>query len=87
MIPHLIEDSLPILVGQNMCIDCHELPDSIGAKRMPGEPTPAPKSHYTDLRRNPNTVKKRIIGARYFCVQCHAPQTDAKPLVENTFGR
>ncbi len=24
---------------------------------------------------------------RYFCTQCHVPQTDAKPLVENTFKR
>jgi cytochrome c-type protein NapB len=24
---------------------------------------------------------------RYFCTQCHVPQTDAKPLVDNTFQR
>ncbi|OAD21154.1 periplasmiC nitrate reductase, diheme cytochrome c subunit, partial [Candidatus Thiomargarita nelsonii] len=26
-----------------------------------------------------------IAPLRYFCTQCHAPQVDAKPLVENTF--
>ncbi|WP_175463882.1 nitrate reductase cytochrome c-type subunit, partial [Vibrio cholerae] len=24
---------------------------------------------------------------RYFCLQCHVPQADAKPLVENDFER
>jgi cytochrome c-type protein NapB len=26
-----------------------------------------------------------VSARRYFCVQCHVPQTNAKPLVENTF--
>jgi len=29
---------------------------------------------------------KRVVGAYYQCTQCHAPKTDAKPLVDNTFG-
>lgn len=87
VIPHLIEDSLPIKVGQNMCIDCHDLADSIGEKREPGDPTPIPKSHYTDLRRSPDKVTEKVTGARYFCNQCHAPQADARPLVANTLDQ
>jgi cytochrome c-type protein NapB len=26
-----------------------------------------------------------ISPRRYFCMQCHVPQTDAKPLVDNVF--
>ncbi|MCB1961304.1 MAG: nitrate reductase cytochrome c-type subunit, partial [Rhodocyclaceae bacterium] len=28
-----------------------------------------------------------ISPRRYFCNQCHVPQFDAKPLVENTFKK
>jgi cytochrome c-type protein NapB len=87
VIPHLVEDSLPIKVGENMCMDCHDLPDQIGVKREHGEPTPMPESHYMDLRRSPDKVTKKVIGARYFCVQCHAPQADAEPLVANTLDQ
>ena len=26
-----------------------------------------------------------VTPRRYFCTECHVPQTDAKPLVDNTF--
>ncbi|MFZ1045029.1 MAG: nitrate reductase cytochrome c-type subunit, partial [Pseudolabrys sp.] len=26
-----------------------------------------------------------VTPRRYFCTACHVPQTDAKPLVDNTF--
>ncbi len=87
VIPHLIEDSLPIKVGENMCMDCHDLADQIGAKREPGDPTPIPKSHYIDLRRSPDKVTRKVTGARFFCNQCHAPQADTRPLVVNTFDQ
>ena len=86
VIPHLVEDLLPITMEQNMCLDCHNLPDQIGAKREPGEPTPMPESHYTDLRRSPDKVTEKVIGARYVCHQCHVAQTDARPLVANTLA-
>ena len=68
-----------------MCLECHDLPDQIGQEPAPGEPSPMPASHYTDLRRSPDEVTQEVIGARYVCTQCHAPQTNAQPLVANTY--
>lgn len=84
-IPHRVEGFLPIKAGQNMCLGCHQKPDQIGQSARPGVPTPMPASHYTDLRRAPDKVTHKLIGARYICTQCHAPQTDAPPLVVNTY--
>ncbi len=85
MISHQVDDFLPLKIGENMCLDCHLLPEMIGEKVEAGEPTPIPASHYTDLRRSPDKVTKELIGARFTCVQCHRPQADAKPLVANTY--
>jgi cytochrome c-type protein NapB len=85
VVPHQVEDFLPIRVGENMCLECHDLPGQIGQEPEPGEPGPMPASHYTDLRRSPDEVTQTVIGARYVCTQCHAPQTNAQPLVANTY--
>ncbi len=85
-IPHDISDFLPITADGNMCIACHNQPDQWGKKREQFTPTPIPQSHYTDLRNAPGKVTDHLINARYNCNQCHVPQHDAKPLVENTFG-
>jgi cytochrome c-type protein NapB len=87
LVPHLIRDFLPIRIGENACADCHDAQDQIGEALGEGEPTPIPASHYTDLRRAPEKVGKKLVGARYVCTQCHAPQTDAVLLVANTYGR
>jgi len=55
--------------------------------KKPGEPTPLPASHYTDLRNAPGKVGDTVTGARWVCTSCHVPQTDAKPLVGNRFTR
>jgi cytochrome c-type protein NapB len=39
-------------------------------------------THYMD--RNTQFLAE-VSPRRYFCNQCHVVQTDAKPLVENTF--
>lgn len=85
-IPHDIADFLPITTASNMCISCHDQPGQWGKKRDKGTPTPIPQSHYTDLRNAPGKVTDHLINARYNCNQCHVPQTDAAPLVENTFS-
>jgi cytochrome c-type protein NapB len=77
MIPHSLDDMLPITLARNNCLMCHQQPDRIGQK-SPGAPTPLPASHYTSA--------KKLQGSRYNCVTCHAPQADAKPLVRNTYG-
>ena len=85
-IPHDIGDFLPITAQSNMCIACHAVPDQWGKKREKGTPTPIPQSHYTDQRNAPGKVTDHLINARYNCNQCHVPQMDATPLVENTFS-
>ena len=82
VIPHTVVDFVPITADGNMCIDCHAIEDA-----GQGDPTPIPTSHYTDLRNDPGTVMDEVVGARYRCTACHAPQTDAPPLVENHFGQ
>jgi cytochrome c-type protein NapB len=83
-VPHDIESFLPLTLDNNMCISCHDRPEMMG-KRQEGEPTPMPASHYTDLRHAPGKVRGKVVGARFVCVQCHVPQANVKPLVENTF--
>lgn len=86
-IPHTVGDFLPITAETNMCAACHTRPDLWDAQRAKGDPTPIPKSHYTDLRNAPDKVGEAVVGARYNCVECHVAQMNAKPLVANTFGR
>ena len=87
MIPHAIDDFLPIRIGDNQCAECHDQQDSIGQEIAAGDPTPMPASHYTDLRNDPGTVTGQVIGARFTCTQCHAPQADAEALVVNTYTK
>ena len=85
-IPHVIDDFLPITAQSNMCVACHAVPEQWGKTREKGMPTPIPQSHYTDQRNAPDKVTDHLINARYNCNQCHVPQMDAAPLVENTFS-
>ena len=87
MISHQIADYLPITAAENLCLDCHDLRDEIGGEIGADEPTPMPESHYTDLRQPGSAAAENPVGARYTCVQCHAPQSDAEPLVASTYGR
>ncbi|MEN8130122.1 MAG: nitrate reductase cytochrome c-type subunit [Pseudomonadota bacterium] len=84
-IPHSIDAFLPVTAESNQCMACHDKPDLIG-QQTKGVPTPMPRSHYTDLRRAPEKVTKKMIGSRFVCTQCHTPQADVAPLVENTSG-
>jgi cytochrome c-type protein NapB len=83
-IPHDIGMFTPVTAAKNACVACHDKPAMMGQKTA-GAPTPMPASHYTDLRRAPGTVTGKLIGARFVCTQCHVPQADVKPLVDNTF--
>jgi cytochrome c-type protein NapB len=61
----------------NKCLTCHSAENS----KISGA-TPVGKSHYHDRDGAP-TMK--ISARRYFCVQCHVPQVDSKPFMENDF--
>lgn len=76
LVPHTV-DKYEIDLKVNQCLRCHEWPYSDQEK--------APKIsdlHYIDR----NGVRQDTVnGNRYVCTQCHVPQVDAKPLVENKF--
>lgn len=76
LIPHRIEGH-QVTKDYNQCMTCHDWPANIKA----GAPKVS-ETHYSD--RQGNRLDK-IAGTRFFCTQCHVPQVDAKPLVENTF--
>ena len=75
-IPHKI-DGYQVDRKFNRCLACH-------AREHTGESQAVPLSvtHYMDREGN---VLGEISPRRYFCIQCHVTQVDAKPLVGNTF--
>jgi len=78
LIPHKI-DGYQVTTTNNACMNCHDWPGHIQAK--------APKvseTHYVDRE---GVRLDKVAGTRYFCQQCHVPQADAKPLVNNTFQK
>lgn len=76
MIPHTV-DKYEINLKTNGCLKCHS--------EKTYEREKAPKvgdSHYID---RDGKVLKTVSSRRYFCMQCHAPQVGAEPLVQNNF--
>lgn len=84
-IPHNIESFIPVTAKNNACKGCHDNQAMIG-KKVKGVATAMPASHYTDQRDTSGKMGKELVGARYVCTQCHVPQANAKPLIENTFS-
>jgi nitrate reductase (cytochrome), electron transfer subunit len=76
LIPHTVK-GYNITQNFNKCMDCHskERAEETGATKVA-------KSHYLD---RDDKKHSNISPRRYFCMQCHVPQFDAKPLVENTY--
>jgi cytochrome c-type protein NapB len=77
VIPHATENFDEINLEGNQCLDCH------GANNYKKKKAPEiGKSHF--VTRDGETLSQAS-ARRYNCVQCHVPQVDAPPLVENTF--
>ena len=75
-IPHKVS-SYRIDLNSNKCLSCHS------RRQVPDSQAPMVSvTHYMD--RDGNFLAE-VSPRRYFCNQCHVPQVDAKPLVENTF--
>ncbi|NDJ27893.1 nitrate reductase [Campylobacter sp. MIT 19-121] len=79
LVPHSIEDMLPITRENNMCLSCHDkaIAADVGATAMP-------MTHYFDFQAGKATGDE-VSNERFNCIQCHVPQSNAKPLVGNTF--
>jgi cytochrome c-type protein NapB len=78
LIPHTIQN-YQITKNFNKCMDCHAFSKAKAAG--------APKVGVSHFRDRQGVELDNVSPRRYFCTQCHVPQTDAKPLVENTFQR
>ncbi len=78
MIPHSVEDYLPITKSENSCLGCHSPEEAEDA-----ETTAVPASHLYDIRRDKKLTDLNY--ANYNCTLCHIPQTDAPDLIRNTF--
>ncbi|WP_409310777.1 nitrate reductase cytochrome c-type subunit [Pectobacterium sp. B1J-3] len=76
MIPHSV-DGYQVTPTFNRCLQCH----SVENYRSSGAPRVSP-THFVD---RDGKVLGNVAPARYFCLQCHVPQTDATPITGNTF--
>ncbi len=76
LIPHSIK-GYKINKKFNKCLTCHSW-----ANYREAGATKISQTHFADRE---NNVLANVAPRRYFCTQCHVPQANAKPLVENTF--
>ncbi len=76
LIPHKI-DKDQVTLDVNTCMRCHG-PDTYKEENAPK----VADSHFIAAD---GTKMETLNMRRYFCSQCHVPQLDAKPLVDNTF--
>jgi len=76
LIPHTTS-GYQITKNFNKCMDCHAWSRA--------RETGATKVSLTHFRDREGQELPNISPRRYFCLQCHVSQTDARPLVENTF--
>ena len=77
LIPHKTK-GYRINIKSNKCLTCHSW-----ANYKEAGATKISQTHFNDRE---NNVLANIAPRRYFCTQCHVPQVNAKPLVENTFN-
>ncbi|MCL1058194.1 nitrate reductase cytochrome c-type subunit [Shewanella gelidimarina] len=78
LIPHHIRH-YEISLNANKCLSCHSWNK---AKQMG-----ATKISVTHFVSRNDEVLADVSPRRYFCLQCHVTQADAKPLVGNSFER
>ena len=76
LIPHKIKN-YRINLKSNKCMSCHSW-----ANYREANATKISQTHFESRDKN---VLANVSARRYFCTQCHVPQAEAKPLVENTF--
>lgn len=77
LIPHTIRD-YRITAAHNKCMECHSW--------QTYREYNATKISLTHFKDRSGVDIDTVSPLRYFCTQCHVPQADAKPLVENTFS-
>jgi len=76
LIPHRV-DRYKVNLKSNKCLSCH------GWKNYRKEK--ATKISLTHYETRDGKALSDVSPRRYFCDQCHAPQTNAEPLIDNVF--
>jgi cytochrome c-type protein NapB len=76
VIPHNVRD-YQINLNTNRCLTCHS--------RQFTEAVQAPMISITHYQDRDGQMLGSVSPRRYFCMQCHVPQTTAQPVVSNTF--
>ena len=76
VIPHSIE-GYQIDLNGNKCLSCH-------ARSRTGE-SQAPMVSITHFMDRDGQFLATVSPRRFFCVECHVPQHETKPPVDNTF--
>lgn len=76
VIPHKIE-GYQIDKHANRCMMCHA--------RTRTQESQAPMISVTHFQNRDGNFLAELSPRRYFCLQCHVPQAELKPLVDNTF--
>lgn len=99
MIPHDVSDFLPITRENNACVGCHapDIAPAMGATPIPPSHFLDMRPKHlcdgvkfrkkVDNTKNETDVKKltHLSQSRFNCSQCHAPQSQGNPSVENLF--
>ncbi len=76
LIPHKI-DGYQITMKHNKCLSCHSWKNY--------KESGATKISQTHFASRDGAILANVSARRYFCTQCHVPQTNAEPLIGNTF--
>lgn len=76
LIPHKIDNYI-VNLKHNKCLSCHSWTNYRSHN--------ATKISQTHFESRDGAILSTVSARRYFCQQCHVPQVDAPPLVENTF--
>ena len=75
-IPHSIE-GYQLSVNTNRCMSCH--------KREFTQGSGAPMISITHFQTRDGQMLADVSPRRYFCTECHVPQANVRPLIDNRF--
>ena len=78
LIPHKI-DNYQVNLRYNKCLSCHSWKNYRRHR--------ATKISQTHFESRDGAILSKVSARRYFCTQCHVPQTDTRPLIKTNFGR
>jgi len=76
LIPHQVEGYM-VNLKHNKCLSCHSWQNY--------KLHNATKISQTHFQSRDGAIMSNVSARRYFCQQCHVPQVNAPPLVDNTF--